>query len=394
MAKRGENGLIVVAGAISAVTNAVIAGIVEEIAKGENLVEIFGATLGLSGLIDGKIVDLGAQSRKTINGLRRTPGSCLAGRSRDLEELDASALINALKEREIGTIFVVGDVTAVETLRYLQKTSQEAGYSLHILGVPVSSENEVAGGDHTPGYGSAARYVVSATRDAARAAFAGIEPIVVLEVPGSPTGWLAAATALATERAVRDENGRDVVPPLGSAPHAMALPERSVDPEAIVDETRRAYQKYGFAVVVTTPTSTNTEGDWLDGQSLADRLSEELGVPARYDRPGILVRMSQNMAPRSDTDEAYNAGALAVRLAGDDCTEYLVTVQRDQHAIERGDRGYHAIEGTIRLDQMEDETRPLPEEYIAENGLGVTQAFLDWARPLLGGGLPEYTNLS
>ena len=63
-------------------------------------------------------------------------------------------------------------------------------------------------------------------------------------------------------------------------PHAMALPERSVDPEALIDETRRAYQKYGFAVVVTTPTSTNTEGDWLDGQSLADRLSEELGVPA------------------------------------------------------------------------------------------------------------------
>ena len=104
-------------------------------------------------------------------------------------------MIEALKAREIGTIFVIGDVTAVEAMRFLQTTSQEAGYSLQILGVPVSSENEVSGGDHTPGYGSAARYVVSATRDAARAAFAGLEPIVVLEVPGSPTGWLAAATA-------------------------------------------------------------------------------------------------------------------------------------------------------------------------------------------------------
>ena len=218
-------------------------------------------------------------------------------------------------------------------------------------------------------------------RDAGRAAAAGEEPLIVLEYLGSQTGWLAAAAALA-----RDEQN--------PAPHVVLVPERPVDLETVTDELRRAYQKYGYAVAVTTEGAKDTAGNSLDGPTLAATMSQSLGVPARYDRPGTLARVSQSAVARADADEAYNLGSLAVRLIEDECTDYLVTVQRDSPISDRNDRGYRSVEGTMRLDQVNDAPRSLPDNFINESGTNVSDAFLDWARPLVGGALPEYFALT
>jgi 6-phosphofructokinase 1 len=224
-------------------------------------------------------------------------------------------------------------------------------------------------------------------RDAARDAAGAEEPITVVEVLGSQCGWLAAATALS----------RDAQHP---APHVILVPERAVESEALVDELRRAYQKYGYAVAVTTQGAKATDGTSLDGASLSKLLSDKLGVPARLDSWGATARSSQASVARADAEEAYNLGSLLVRLSGDECSGYVVTVQRDtSERPERGDRetrerGYRSVEGTSRLDQVGEGPRLLPQEYISESGTGVSQAFLDWARPLIGGALPEYVTLS
>jgi 6-phosphofructokinase len=387
MAERGENSLIVVSGGVTAVTNSVIAGILDEAGKGEFIADIYGASHGLAGLVEGKVVDLGAQKRKTIEGLRRTPGSVLSGRVSEIDE--AAPLLEVLGRHEIGTVFVIGSLSMVNLMVDLAEAAQDAGFPLQVLGIPTSAENEVEGGDHTPGYGSAARFVAGAARDCGRAGDAGDAPVVVLEVPGAASGWLAAATALA-----RDKDAGSGIARENSAPHVIVLPERPADIEALVDEARRAYQKHGFAVVTTTESSTASDGTPLDGQALSALLSEQIGVATRYDRPGSLALASQSSIARSDSDEAYNLGSLAVRLSGDDCTGYLVTIQRDQHTADKGEKGYRALEATARLDQVTPEPRPLPDEFIAENGLHVSAAFLDWARPLIGGALPEYTSLT
>lgn len=383
MAGRGENCLIVVAGGVGAVTNSIIAGILDEAGKGDLFAEVYGATHGAGGVPENKIADLGAQKRKTIEALRRTPGSVLSGRVR--EDLDASWLVTSLSARSVGTLFVVGDLAAVRLMQSVSSAAGEAGLDLQVLGVPCSSENDVEAGDHTPGYGSAARFVASSARDAGRAADAGDQPVAVLEVPGAHGGWLAAASALARDKESTREN---------SAPHAIVFPERAVSAEAVADEVRRAYQKHGYALAVTTESSKASDGSALDGAALAALLSEKLGVATRYDRPGSLARLSQNSIARGDSDEAYNLGSLCVRLAGDDCSGYYVLVARDQHSLDRGEKGYRAVDATARLDQVSDQPRALPAEYIAENGLNVSPAFLDWARPLVGGALPEYASLS
>lgn len=380
MAERGANCLIIVAGQPTAVTNSTIAGIIDEASRGDFLADIWGATAGVTGIVDGKFIDLGAQKRKVIEGLRRTPGSVLAGNHRILGDEDANALINVLREREIGSIFFIGGLAAIGLQRYFTDAAAKYNLPLSTLGIPLSAENEVDAGDHTPGYGSAARFAASAARDAARAAASGEEPVIVLEFLGQNSGWLAASSALA----------RDGQNP---APHAVLVPEKAVNTEALIDEVRRAYQKYGSAVAVTSEGAKDTAGNSLNGEALTALLAQNLGVAVRYDKPGSLARVGQSAVSRADSDEAYNLGSLAVRLAGDECTEYLVTVQRDATTADKGEKGYRAVEGTARLDQVTGDARVLPANYLTENGTQVSEAYIEWAKPLVGGALPEYISL-
>jgi ATP-dependent phosphofructokinase / diphosphate-dependent phosphofructokinase len=275
--------------------------------------------------------------------------------------------------------FLLGGLPAVGLLRFVLGAAEKAGYPLLGLGIPLSAENDVDAGDHTAGYGSAARFAASSARDAGRAAASGEEPLLVLEFLGQNTGWLAASSALA-----RDASGM--------APHAILTPEKPVDLEQLTDELRRAYQKWGYAVCATSEGAKSTDGQNLSGDALTSLLSQRLGLAARCDKPGSLARVGQAAVSRADADEAYGLGSLAARLAGDECSGYFVTAGRDQ-ASDRGDKGYRTIEGTARLDQISDAPRTLPTEYVNEAGTNVTDAFTDWARPLVGGALPEYIAL-
>lgn len=384
MAERGENCLIAVTGQPTAITNSVIAGILDEVGEGVHIADVFGATNGVAGVADGKLVDLGAQKRKTIEGLRRTPGSVLSGRHRVLKEEEGARFIEVLRANEIGTLFLVGGLPAVGLLQYFIQAAEKENYPLVALGAPVSAENDVNAGDHTPGYGSAARFVATTVRDAARDAVGAEEPILVVEILGAKSGWLAASSALARD----DQN---------AAPHAIILPERAPERDAVVDELRRTYQKHGYAVAVTTEGAKDAAGNALDGAALSTLLAAELGVPARLEKIGAIARSAGANVARADGEEAYNMGSLLVRLAGDDASGYLVSIQRDAHqGNDRNDRerGYRSIEGTARLDQVGDGARVLPDEYLNANGLGVSQAFTDWVKPLIGGALAEYVSLS
>jgi 6-phosphofructokinase 1 len=273
-------------------------------------------------------------------------------------------------------------LAALHLTRIVSEAATQNEYSLLTLGIPLSSENEVDAGDHTPGYGSMARFVASSARDAGRAAASGEEPLLVLEVPGKTTGWAAAAAVLA-----RDSSN--------PAPHAVLVPEHAVNLETLTDELRRAYQKYGYAVCVTSEGARDTDGNPLHGDALLTVLTQRLGIAGRVDKPGSLARVAQSAISRADADEAYNLGALAMRLSGDECSGYLITAGRDAHSNERNDRGgYRPVEGTARLDQVGDAPRTLPERYLTESGTQVSEAFVEWARPLVGGALPEYISLT
>ena len=379
--ERGANCLILVAGATTAVTNSAIAGLVEEAGRGDFVADIWGASHSVIGLSDGKMIDLGAQKRKIVEGLRRTPGSVLSGAHRVLDDSEGAAFIEILRKNEIGSLFVLGGLPALGLTRFFIQAAQEADFALTTLCVPLSSENEVNAGDHNPGYGSMARFVASGARDAGRAASSGETPLLVVEVAGKNCGWAAASAALA----------RDAQNP---APHAVLTPEVAVDLETLTDELRRAYQKYGYAVCVTSEGARSTDGQDLSGDALLGLMSAKLNIAGKCDRPGQMARVAQAAISRADADEAYNLGTLAMRLAGDEMSGYVVTAGRDAHSGERNDRGYRSVEVTVQLAQVEDAPRQLPSHYVNESGTQISEAFVDWARPLVGGALPEYISLA
>ena len=378
---RGENGLIVVAGAPTAVTNSVIAGLVEEGGKGEVLADLYGAQSGVAGLLDGKFIDMGAQKRKVIDGLRRTPGSVLSGAHRVLEESESAAFVEVLRAQEIGTLFLVGGVAAVAIAKYFIAAAANANYELLVLVIATSAENEVDAGDHNVGYGSMARYAASIIRDAGRAASSGEEPILVVELGGASGGWAAAASVLA----------RDASNP---APHAVLVPERAVDLDTLTDELRRATQKYGYAVCVTSEGAKASDGTQLGGDALAKILGERLGLASRCDRPGSLSRVAQWAIARADSEEAYGVGEQAVRLAGDGMTGFIVTSGRDSSSGERGDKSFRSIVVTAQLESTSVDARQLQPQHTTESGTQISEEFSDWARPLVGGALPEYISLT
>ena len=150
----------------------------------------------------------------------------------------------------------------------------------------------------------------------------------------------------------------------------------------------------GYAVCVTSEGAKSTDGQSLNGDALLNLMSETLGIAGRCDRPGQMARVAQSAISRADADEAYALGEMAMRLAGDETSGYVVTAGRDAHSGERGDRGYRSVVVTVQLNNVVAAPRLLPANYISASGTQVSEAFTDWARPLVGGALPEYISLA
>jgi 6-phosphofructokinase 1 len=270
----------------------------------------------------------------------------------------------------------------------------QRAYELTVTCVPKTIDNDLAGMDHCPGYGSAARFLAQATADAGRdtEAMRLWDPIKIVEVMGRNAGWLAAATSLAGE-------GDD-----GSAPHLIYVPERPLAPERFLADVERVYRAVGHAVIVVAETVRDEQGQpfgqpraaadafghpQLAGTAaaLCGLIGEGLGLKARFDKPGTIQRMSMVCASPVDVAEAELAGREAVRLALEGPGGRMVALDR------AAGEEYRLALSSVPLEQVANAQRTLPDGYLNATGNGATAAFRAYARPLLGGPLLPYTRL-
>ena len=217
---------------------------------------------------------------------------------------------------DIGYWFIIGGNDSAETGHTLQTLAGEKGYDLSVVNVPKTIDNDLVLTDHCPGYGSAARFIALAAMGSGRDAEAmqGASPITIMEVMGRDAGWLPAGSALAR----RDE--RD-------APHIICVPEVAVTEDEFLARVEDAYSRYGFCVAVISENVRDPDGLPLGGQDepwfvddfghpyydgparyLAGRISQTLGVRARYEKPGTIQRSFIQAASESDLREAEMAG--------------------------------------------------------------------------------------
>lgn len=375
-----NNVLVMQSGGCTPVLNASLAGVVLEIQKAKGFGEIHGAAHGLRGLLAGDLYDLRKQPEHIWKAVEKLPAAILGTARRRLHPDDVGTALEVLARFEVGYLFVIGGNDSAHTAHQLGIAS---GNQLVTVLIPKTIDNDLAFTDHSPGYGSAARFVALATQGAGldAEAMGADAPITIIEVMGRNAGWLAGAAALAK----RDE--RD-------APHIICLPEVPLVEDELLARIEDAYRRWGFVVAVVPENARSMEGPlggnaepfyvddfghpYFEGpaRGLAKIIGNRLKVRARFEKPGTIQRSV--VMSRVDVEEAFRAGQMAVRYSIEGRTDIMVALVRES------EHPYRCSTKPVPLADIPGKEKLLPAGYIDAKNWSVTEDFLKYARPLVG----------
>ena len=394
--------LVAQGGGPTAVINESLAGAVLTSREFEDTEAVYGAFHGVSGIVNEDFIDLTGESAENLENVAKTPCSALGSTRDKPDQKYCQDIFKVLKAHGIGTFFYIGGNDSSDTLRILASEAVNADYPLRCVHIPKTIDNDLTVNDHTPGYPSAAKFVASA--------FAGVnldnralKGVYVGVVMGRHAGFLTAAAALGRKY---DDDG----------PHLIYPPERDFSMDGFIADVRAAHDKYGRCVIavsegihddsgapIVTKLAQEVEKDahgnvQLSGTgALADLLCAAIREGTgqkrvRGDTFGYLQRSFLGCVSDVDQLEAREVGIAAARFAhegghggghggGMDGT---VTIHRT------GSGASYAAEYKLsRLEDVAGKTKVMADEFIADHGHDVTDAFIDYLKPLLGSGMGE-----
>jgi 6-phosphofructokinase len=386
MSKAKGNLAIGQSGGPTVAINSSLCGVIHEALAHDEIGEIYGMFRGIQGLLKDQFIDLRRQSTEIIKGLRRTPSAALGTGRYKVTPNDYERILEVLKARNIRYVHYIGGNDSADTSLKLHKLAADAGYELHVIAVPKTVDNDLCGTDHCPGYPSAARFVATAIRDSGRdtEAMGPASPVKIMEIMGRNAGWLTAAAVLARE----DE---------GDPPHLVYVPERPVSVEQLIEDVKRCYEEREYVVIAMSEGAQEAPGKTL-GEEYAPKevdafghrmkggvsdyvaalLRGRLGLKVRMDKPNYLQRSMMICASPVDLEEAYRVGRQAVKEAVAGRIEGMATLIRDPGPQ------YHCSVGIASLEGIANREKKLSPEFMNEAGNSPTEAFLSYARPLLG----------
>lgn len=377
--------LIIHGGGPTCVLNASTYGVIREAQKHpEKIGGVFGCMGGVGGLLNRNFRRLDSLAQEKLERLKYTPGTVIGSSRYPLAADDYARLADVLREEGFGYVLMSGGNGTMDTCGRLHRACAPKG--ILAGGVPKTIDNDISVTDHSPGFGSAARYIAGAVRAIGEDVKSLPIHVCIVEAMGRNAGWIAAASALARKDS-------------GDAPHLIYLPERPFDEEAFLRDVKALHERQGGVVVVVSEGLKNRDGQpivpplFQTGRAvyygdvsayLAELVIRRLGVKARSEKPGLLGRAQTEMQSFVDRNEAVEAGAEAVRVLLDGQSGFMTGFKRVST------EPYRVRLIRIPLEDVTLAERTLPPEYIAPSGHDVTNAFLSWARPLLGDDFPEY----
>lgn len=382
-----SNLVILHGGGPSAVINASLYGAVREARRAGKVGTVYAALGGTGGLLKERLLDLGTVGEARLELLLSSPGSAI-GTSRDgLSEAEYEAMVAVLRKYHIDYVLMNGGNGTMDTCGKLEARCRDLGIA--VVGIPKTMDNDLAGTDHAPGFGSAARFLAGSVAEVC-ADVAGLPiHVVVVEAMGRNAGWLAASSALA-----RDS--------YGTGPDLIYVPERAFDEEAFLEDVEGVIRERGWGVVVVSEGVRGPGGRPLvdpifqvgrdtyfgDVSShLSNLIIRKLRYKSRSEKPGLLGRASVAWQSSVDREEAVLAGELACRAALSGKSGVMVAFKRVSSDP------YRAEPTLVELRKVMMAERALPEFYLNSRGNGVTEGFLSWCRPLLGPPLPRLVDL-
>ncbi|NLH55028.1 MAG: 6-phosphofructokinase [Acholeplasmataceae bacterium] len=395
-------------GGPTAVINASAAGVFLEAMKHDLITDIYGAEYGIKGVLNERLIDIRQEDVKELELLKNTPSSILGSvryklKPYSVDDSDYKRILEVFKKYNVRYFFYNGGNDSMDTCNKISKYLQSQNYECNIIGIPKTIDNDLYGTDHTPGYGSAARYVATTVMELFHDTHVYNTPMVcIVEVMGRNAGWLTGAAALASLK--------------GFGPDLMYLPELPFDVDEFVSDVKKVLERKRHAFVVISEGIKDFSGKYISeylvslrrdsfghaqlggvATVLAGIISDELNhIKVRPIEFSLLQRCAAHIASGVDIEEAFNAGVMAVRFALQGHTDKMVVFKRDEKSEE-----YKISYELLDLEYCANTERKVPKSWIKPDRTGVTDDFIKYALPLIQGGnnapyedsLPRYAKL-
>ena len=406
-----KNVIVGQSGGPTAVINSSLVGVYET-AKSLGVPKVYGMQYGIEGLLDWLIVDLSTHIKSEVEAelLKRTPSSFLGSCRYKLPEIGEDdevyeTIFARLAELDIGYFIYIGGNDSMDTIEKMSTYAHMTGSDLRCIGVPKTIDNDLEITDHTPGFGSAAKYIGIVMKEIVRDSLVyNLKSVTVVEIMGRNAGWLTGAAAMAKGA---DCSGADII----------CLPEVPFDLEAFVSRVRELQAQRGNLVIAISEGIRTADGRYVcelagegashdvfghknltgAGKFLANVIADRIGCKTRAIELNTLQRCSAHVASRTDITEAYQAGGAATMAAvRDEETAKMVILKR------LSTKPYLCVTDLADIDQIANREKMFPREWIAADGFGVTPEFVQYVYPLIQaeltpvyiGGLPRHIALN
>ena len=387
--------LVAQGGGPTAVINQSLVGVALEARRFPGIHHVYGALHGVRGIVNEDLIDLGHESAIQLEAVAASPAAAL-GSTRDKPDRKyCQEIFKVLRAHEIDTFLYIGGNDSSDTVRIVAEEAAREGHALRAIHIPKTIDNDLVGFDHTPGFPSAARFVVQAFMGANLDNYA-LKGVYCAVIMGRHAGFLTAASALAHKY---PDDG----------PHLIYLPERVFSLDQFLGDVKATFDKHGRCMIAVSEGVHDENGEAIISQlakqvetdahgnvqlsgtgALADLLCEQvkdkLGIKrVRGDTFGYLQRSFAGCVSDVDAREAREVGEKAVQYAAFGERNGSVAIHRV---------GDYAVDyPLIPLEDVAGKTRVMEDRFINAEGNGVTSAFRDYLRPLLGTGLPQIARL-
>lgn len=386
LSKLEGNMLIAQSGGPTAVINQSLVGAVLEARKHGLIQKVYGAMHGIQGILDEDFVNLSRESEANLEKVAQTPSSALGSVRKKPTPEDCATIFQVLQKHNIRYFFYIGGNDTAETTHIINEEARKAKYEFRCFHICKTIDNDLRQNDHTPGFGSAAKFVASAFMgdNQDNRALGGVKINIIM---GRHAGFLTAASALAK---VYEDDG----------PHLIYLPERPFSMDKFCDDVKNVMADVGRCVIAVsegicdesgTPIVTKAiqevdshgnvqlSGTGALGDILAEQLKAKTGIKrVRADTFGYLQRSFPGVVSETDAKEARKVGEHAVKFAVKDYANGSVAIKR------KPGKRYAVTFERVTLKSVAKETQHMPAKYINKDANHVTPAFLDYVKPIVG----------
>ena len=375
-------------GGPTAAINASLAGIFEEAIKNPAIETVYGALNGIEGIIKQNLVNLNEiiKDEYDLHLVKSTPATLLGScryklKNAESNDTDYIKITECFKKYNIGAFLYIGGNDSMDTVAKLSKYTADNGIPVKIIGIPKTIDNDLCFTDHTPGFGSAAKYLATTMQEIVRdSSVYDLKSVTIVEIMGRHAGWLTASSTLL------HLNGE-------TAPHLIYLPEGKFTLDKFLSDVKNQLEKRNSVIVAVSEGITVDDGAYRSGKTdiyghaylsgigklLENYVTEKIGCKVRSIELNVMQRCSSHLASKTDIDEAAKVGEYGLKAAISGKTGIMATINRVS------DNPYKIEIGSVEAKLVANMEKKFPKEWICDDDTNVTEDAIKYFLPLIQG---------